>query len=390
MRTLSYINPFLANVSTKGDGFERNLFKEAEEQGLAIQNLTTNSTSLVASGPGIKAGIVDLTNENTRKWFADVLRNSVWEADISGYMCDFGEYTPVADDTGLAETSLDPLVYHNAYPREWARFQQEVIKYLPKASDAVVFHRAASLGAAKAMNLFWAGDQNIAWERNDGIKSVPAILGHMGVCGYSQSHSDIGGYTSTFEIPSRDNPRGALGRSAELLSRWGELAAVSSAVFRSHEGNIPQINVQPYTNESTYSSFAYNARMFRALAPYRRRLLEGEVAMRGLPLLRMPVLHHPEDRRARNITESFYLGPDLYIAPVLDPDVTQLEVYLPGNFSHTYQHVWTEQRFEGGQTIRIAAPLGQPAIFTVDAAESSELDEFFGFVNQAKRAPSAD
>lgn len=65
---------------------------------------------------------------------------------------------------------------------------------------------------------------------------------------------------------------GVVNRSSELLGRWGELSAVSSAAFRTHEGNVPQVNAQFYTNSTTHSWFSYNARMFASLANYRRHL----------------------------------------------------------------------------------------------------------------------
>lgn len=385
MRTLSYINPFFANVSTKPDGFKRDLFSEAAKSRYTVQNLTTGETSLVSSGAGVEAGILDLTNEEARSWFTEILRDQVWSANISGYMCDFGEYTPITPDTGLKNASGGPVLYHNAYPGDWAAFHHSFINHSLSTSDAVVFHRSANLGSNKNMNLFWAGDQNIAWQRNDGIKSVANILGHMGISGYSQAHSDIGGYTASFIIPTKDNPMGAIGRSAELLGRWGELAAVSSAVFRSHEGSIPEINTQSYTNATTFKYFAHNARLFRALAPYRRSILDDESATKGWPLLRLPVLYHPEDRIARNISsQSFYLGRDLYVAPVLDPGVVRLDVYLPGGSKDSYTHVWSGESFRGGKTVTVDAAYGKPPIFVVNDAKNAKLDALMEFVAKEK------
>lgn len=156
-------------------------------------------------------------------------------------------------------------------------------------------------------------------------------MAHMGLSGYSQQHSDIGGYTTVLTYEDYN-----ITRSAELLGRWGELAAVSSAVFRSHEGNIPEVNAQFYSNASTYAWYAYNARMFASLGPYRRKILTTECEAKGWPLLRPAVMYHPDDQRARSIQyESFYLGPSLYVTPVLDPGVDELEVYLPGRDGNT-------------------------------------------------------
>ncbi|KAL3955834.1 hypothetical protein ACCO45_009889 [Purpureocillium lilacinum] len=389
IRTLSYLNPFLANVSTKADGFRRNLFGEGRHASYLVRNLTTRDVVIVPSGPGIEAGILDLRNAAARRWFTDVLADQMWSANISGFMCDFGEYTPVTRDTGFGDaSSLDPVVYHNRYPRDWASFQQDVIKTLPqsasRAADAIIFHRSASLGSGRFMNLFWAGDQSIGWARNDGIKSVVSILGHMGVSGYAHAHSDIGGYTSTFVLPNAERPR-AIGRSAELLGRWGELAAVSSPVFRSHEGNDPDINAQAYTNGSTLEWYAHSARLFRSLGPYRRHVLDGECATKGWPLLRLPVLHHPGDKRARAIGyKSFFLGPDLYVAPVLDPGVKLLSVYLPGSAKDSYTHVWSNATFPGGNNVFVPAPWGQPAIFIVNHATTTGLTHLKDFAQKER------
>lgn len=398
VRTLSYINPFLVDVSLKPSGYKRNLFAEALEDHYLVWNTTTDNATIIPSGPGFNAGIQDLTNPAERTWFKKVLIDQVWNANISGFMTDFGEYTPITPDTSLAHPDPDAFMYHNQYPGDWAAFHRSIVEDLSLTSEAVLFHRSASMSSNRHMNLFWAGDQDIDWGLNDGIKSVVTIMGHMGISGYAQTHSDIGGDTTIFNVPTIGNSSGVIGRTAELLGRWGELAAVSSAVYRSHEGDIPSANVQTYTNSSTYSYFAHSARLFRSLGPYRRRVLDEESIKLGWPLLRMPVLYHTRDAIARNISyQSFYLGPDLYVAPVLDQGKTSVDVYLPqakdqstrghykwaSSINATYTHVWTGKTYQGGQTITVPAPYGQPAVFVVDGAKSPELDVFLDFVHKA-------
>lgn len=238
VRTLSYINTFLANVSTKPDGFRRNLYAEADALKYFVQNTTTDSTALISSGPGLEAGIIDLTNPSLRSWFKDVLRTQVWNANISGFMSDFGEYTPVTSDTALYCMVSDAFFFHNQYPSLWAQFQNEVVKDFGLQAEALIFHRSAAMGSNRYMNLFWAGDQTVDWGLNDGIKSVVPIMVHMGLSGYAHQHSDVGGYTDILTYVSFN-----VSRTAELLGRWGELAAVSSSVFRSHEGKVPRWEV---------------------------------------------------------------------------------------------------------------------------------------------------
>ena len=384
-------------MSTKPDGFRRNLYAEATPLHYFVQNTTVNSTAIISSGPGLEAGIIDLTNPGLRDWFTDVLKAQVWNANISGFMSDFGEYTPITSDTVLDHMVSDAFFFHNQYPFLWAQFQREVVEQFGLQDEALLFHRSAAMSSNRYMNLFWAGDQNVDWGLNDGIKSVVPILAHMGLSGYAHSHSDVGGYTDVLTYAGFN-----VTRSAELLGRWGELAAVSSSVFRSHEGNwfgcgkqtkynayisignIPSVNAQFYSNSSTYEYYAYNARMFVSLAQYRRKILETESTTKGWPLLRPAVMYHVDDMRARQITyESFYLGPSLYVAPVLDPDTTEVDIYLPGPGSgRKYNHVWTGVSYDGGQEISISAPCGKPAVFVVEGEERPELQPFLDFVKR--------
>ena len=299
---------------------------------------------------------------------------------ISGFMTDFGEYTPLTADTKIYDAVSDAFFYHNAYPTQWAEYHRGVVEELGLQNEAVLFHRSAAQSAQRYMNLFWVGDQNVDWGVHDGIKSVVTIMVHMGFSGYSQQHSDVGGYTTVLTYSDYN-----ITRSPELLGRWGELAAVSSAVFRSHEGNIPSVNTQFYSNSTTYEYFAYNARLFVSLAKYRRHILETESQTKGWPLLRPVGLYHPQDLRARAISyESFYLGPDLYVAPVLDPQTFEVTVYLPADESgnRTYEHVWTGTTYTGGQDVTIQAPYGKPAVFLVNGARTPELQPFLDFLKR--------
>lgn len=378
VRTLSYINVFLANVSTKSTGYRRSLYNEASAAQYFVQNTTINDTAVVSSGPGIEAGIIDLTNPGLRSWFEDVLRDQVWNANISGFMSDFGEYTPVTADTKLYEMVSDAFFYHNAYPSQWAEFQRGVVEDLNLENEALLFHRSAAMSSNRNMNLFWVGDQNVDWAVNDGLKSVVTIMNHMGLSGYAQQHSDVGGYTTILTYEDYN-----ITRSPELLGRWGELAAVSSSVFRSHEGNVPQVNTQFYSNSTTYQYYAYNARMFVSLAKYRRHVLETESEPKGWPLLRPLVLYHTDDIRARNISyQSFYLGEHLYVAPVLDPQTFEVDVYFPADSSRTYESVWTGAVYHGGEEATVPAPYGKPPVFLVNGVRTPELEPFLEFVKK--------
>jgi alpha-glucosidase (family GH31 glycosyl hydrolase) len=86
VRTLSYVNTFLCDVKEKSSA-RRNLYAEAHEKGLLVQDPTTNSSLFISSGPEWDAGLLDITNPGCREWFKQVMKESVFSSGVSGICC---------------------------------------------------------------------------------------------------------------------------------------------------------------------------------------------------------------------------------------------------------------------------------------------------------------
>src|SRR5215203_10922 len=121
-----------------------------------------------------------------------------------------------------------------------------------RGEDIVFFNRSGYTKSPRYSTLFWVGDQLVDWDEHDGIKSAVTGLLSSGLSGYSLEHSDIGGYTAL------DNPLLTYHRSKELLLRWIELGAFTT-VFRTHEGNIPEVNHQIYSDRETLTQERYGS-----------------------------------------------------------------------------------------------------------------------------------
>lgn len=382
VRTMSYVNTFLANVTNKPTGFVHNFFLEATETGRFVQNAIAGggSTWTITSGPGIDAGLLDISNQTTVDWFKALVKRQFYSVPIKGAMQDFGEYLAVDSSVELTNSSVTPREFHNRYPGEWARLLREVVEELGIANDTVGFHRSANTFSAPYTNLFWAGDQNIDFSREDGMRAVISSTIHMGFSGFGTVHSDIGGYTNTLA------PTFNITRSPALLGRWGEMGAFAGAAFRTHEGNIPSVNTQIYSNSSTYTYHAYNARMFAALKPYRKHLLQ-QYTDKGWPLVRHPIVYAPNDSEARKIVdESFFLGSAILVAPVYSPVAETLEVYLPA-VEGNYMHLWSMRLYSAGQNVTVAAPYGKPGVFMrwpLEGDEPQLLKDLLAFARKEK------
>lgn len=346
IRVLTYVNPFLVDVSGQKP-HRRNLFQEARERGFLVRRADGEPYLLqVTTFP---AGLLDLTNPEARRWMIGVLQENVLGAGASGWMADFGEGLPY--DAVLA--SGDPKAFHNLYPVEWARLNREAIEASGRGEDAVFFTRAGFTQSPRFSTLFWLGDQLVSWDHYDGMRSAIVGLLSSGLSGFAFQHGDIGGYT-TINVPLL-----RYRRSPELLFRWMELGAFQ-VVFRTHEGNLPEANHQFYSNEQSLTHFRGCARLHAAWYEYRKRLIR-EAAESGAPVCRHLFLHYPDDPRTWELTyEEFLVGPDLLVAPVSEAGATSVPVYLPAG---RWVHLWSGAVHDGPLDLDVAAPLGQPAVF---------------------------
>jgi alpha-D-xyloside xylohydrolase len=82
--------------------------------------------------------------------------------------------------------------------------------------------------------------------------------------------------------------------------------------------------------------------------------------------MRALFLEFPDDPHAWTVADSYLLGPDLLVAPVLEPGATSRDVYLPAGA--TWTDAWTGQSFAGGATYECAAPLERIPLFLRDGA----------------------
>lgn len=350
VRLMTYVNPFLADVSEKEPPAARNLFAEAKKKGLLVKDSTSGGPRMVPI-TSFSAGLLDLSNPKARAWMRRVMRREVLSHTSGGWMADFGEGLPL--DARL-HGGTSPRRFHNRYPEVWARLNRRVIENTSQPDSLVFFMRAGYTRSPRYATLFWLGDQLTSWDRHDGIKTAVTGMLSGGLSGFSLTHSDVGGYTAI------GNPLLNIHRSRELLMRWAELAAFTP-VFRTHEGNRPALNHQIYDDDSTLVHVARMAKIYRALRPYRRRLID-EAAATGRPVVRHPLLHFPGDPRVWQIhRRQFMLGPDFMIAPVLEEGARSVAAYLPAG---RWTHLWTGETFAtDGDTVQVDAPLGEPGVF---------------------------
>ena len=341
---LGYINPYLA--------IEGNLFREATEKGYLVKKST--GEDYITDMGAFMAGHVDLTNPSAFEWYKGVIKTNMIGFGLSGWMADFGEYLPT---DAVLHNGISAEIMHNQWPMLWAKANREAVEEAGKLGEVVFFMRAGYTGSQKYTTMMWAGDQNVDWSLDDGLPSVMTAALSLGMSGLGLHHSDIGGYTTLFDMK----------RTKELFMRWAEMGAFAP-LMRTHEGNRPDDNWQFDSDDETLMHFARMSRVYAGLAPYIKTAVK-ENAERGIPVMRPLFLHYEEDSRCNIIQYQFLLGRDMLIAPVYEEGKRSHKLYLPED---NWVHLWTGEEYTGGD-IEILAELGYPPVFYRKSSQYSSL-----------------
>ncbi|MCY0879885.1 MAG: glycoside hydrolase [Firmicutes bacterium] len=339
-KVLGYLCPEIA-VDTP-------LYREAEREGHLVRDGAGQPVDIAILGH--HHGQLDLTRPETRAWVKERIMAPLARAGFDGWMADFGEYLPV---TAVLHDKTTGWVTHNRYPELWQAVNREFWEEARPNKDYVFFVRSAHLRSPQLAPVLWGGDSDTDWDRADGLPTVVPQALSAGLSGFPLWSTDIAGYmTLGLTRPS----------TKELYLRWTELGALLP-VMRTHHGTARPRNWRWDRDDETTRLFARYARLHVLLLPYWHHLLQ--IAHRtGLPLVRPVYLEYPDLRYARENRE-YLLGPDLLVAPVLKPRRRQWRVLLPPG---RWLHWWSQEWYNGPQTVVVPAPLGRLPLFLREGA----------------------
>lgn len=71
-------------------------------------------------------------------------------------------------------------------------------------------------------------------------------------------------------------------------------------------------------------------------------------------------MEFPNDDISATVTYQYMLGTDLLVAPVIQPGVSTLKVYLPPGI---WKFIWDKQEYDGHRFHNVIAILGKPPAF---------------------------
>jgi alpha-D-xyloside xylohydrolase len=248
------------------------------------------------------------------------------------------------------------------YPRDNARLFAGGMAAAGQ-QPTVLLCRSAWAGSQRYGAAVWSGDIPATWESLR--KQVRAGL-NIAISGIPWWTTDIGG----FHGGDPSDPA-----YQELMVRWFQYG-VFCPLFRLHGDRQPRVptgfamtggpNEAWSYGDAAYERIAAALRLRERLRPYvhqQMRVASGQ----GIPPMRPLFVDFPHDRAAWPVEDEFLFGPDLLIAPVLEPAATVREVYLPAG------RAWIEAgsggRHDGGRTVRVPLTADRIPVFVSEGSE---------------------
>lgn len=301
LKVLGYINPFFAE------------FGEYTREGISKKYFVLNDgKSTEFDFGGMKGYMVDLFNPKAYSWMKTIIKDNLIKNGFDGWMADFAEWYPV--------NQLSEIENHNLYAHLWIKLNHEVRN--EHDQELFIFHRSGTVGTAKYSQATWCGDQMTNFGNNDGLPSAINAIITSGLSGLPITHSDIGGYTSVNKPIIRK-----ILRTEQLLNDWIKLEAFTP-FFRSHEGLLPDIDLQIYSTRNTIEFYHRYAKINHALIPYFAALI-SDYQNHGTPIIRHPILMNEDFG-----DYAFYVGNDIFIKY----DINQKEINIPNGFEPVLNH----------------------------------------------------
>ncbi|MBE1876424.1 TIM-barrel domain-containing protein [Myceligenerans pegani] len=347
-------------VSTESENFaafrKENLLVRTE-RGLEVQ--------MGFQGPSM---FLDVTNPRTRDAVWQIIRRNYHDRGIKLFWLDEAE-----PEYGVYD--FDNYRYHqgsnlqvgNIYPQAFARAFHEG-QTAAGQSQVVNLLRCAWAGSQRYGALVWSGDIHSTYE--DLRRQITAGI-HMGVAGIPWFTTDIGGFHDG-DITDPD--------FHDLLIRWFQFGTFCP-VMRMHGDRRPYEDVVAADGtprlrsgapnelwsfgEDVYEILARYVRLRETLRPYTRRLME-EAHLAGQPVMRGMFHEFPADEACWDVPDQYMYGPDLLVAPVVEPHATGRAVYLPAGSWWTDLH--SGEKTQGGRWVTVAAERDVIPVFARDDA----------------------
>jgi alpha-D-xyloside xylohydrolase len=301
--------------------------------------------------------LIDSTNPEAREWYWDRIRDNIASRGFDWFWLDETEPDLVPDGYFYSIGSGDR--YHNLFPLLHTQGVAEGSRRDRPTKRNLILARAAYLGSQRYGSLFWSSDINATWEAFR--RQIPTGL-NFTASGLAYWGNDIGGWQSPPQSHTPERPplldpsdaRAVVDHNddyPELIARWYEYATFTPTM-RAH-GLRKSTEVWSYGKQAEAVISKY-LRLRYTLLPYIYSLGK-QTYDTGAPFMRALFMDFPNDPNVANLGDEYMFGPAFLVAPITEQGRESRQVYLPAG--RDWYNYWTNERFTGGQTVTVAAPI---------------------------------
>lgn len=317
---------------------------EAREGGFLVRDGAAGEPALAQFWDGLGFHL-DFTNPAARAWWRRGIEGALLGYGVDAIWNDNNEYE-IWDEDAVCHGDGRPFPQALARPAQallMAKLTHEAQAAHAPSKRPYVISRAGSAGTWRYAQT-WTGDNETAWKT---LRFNLAQGLNMSLSGQFNIGHDAGG----FHGPSPD---------PELFCRFVEFCSLWPRFVMNSWKDDGIVNL-PWMHLSVLGEVRDAIRLRDRLMPYLyTRFWRASVA--DEPVVRPLFYDFPDDPGARAIDDSFMLGPDLLVAPVLEPGARDRLVYLPA-----HPGGWHDLRdgtaYAGGAGVRVPAPLGRLPVF---------------------------
>jgi len=306
---------------------------------------------------------IDTTNPDAARWYWKTIHDNILSQGFDALWAD--ETEPDLPPNGAYFHVGPGTQFFNVYPLFHTAALYNGFRRDEPQKRALILSRDAYLGAQRNGTIFWSSDIYPTW---DALKrQIPTGL-DFAASGITYWSNDTGGWQY---LPAEHHPAhkplldpsdaraevGGYDDYPELYTRWFQYASFLP-IFRTH-GSRPANEVWSYGKQAEPILEKY-LRLRYQLMPYIYSL-GYKTWQSGAPFMRALPLDFPNDSNVADLRDEYMFGPAFLVAPVTEQGATSRLVYLPDGAE--WYNFWTNERFHGGQTITVAAPIDTLPLF---------------------------
>jgi alpha-glucosidase len=295
-----------------------------------------------------QAAFLDFTHPQGLRWWQEGLRRQILDMGIDAGWNDNNEHA-VQDESAQSHGFGTPLPIHRSRPLHallMTRATWEAQRERAAPGEPVYTVTRAGPPGIQRYAQTWSGDNGTSWRT---LKWNIRTGLQMSLSGLFNVGHDVGGFHGPVPEP-------------ELFARWVQACCLNPRMVMNSwkAGNVVNL---PWMHPEVADTVRAAIELRYHLLPYLWQLFE-RAAEHHEPIIRPTFFDFPDDAQCLQDSDDFMLGPDLLVAPVVEPGQHVRRVWLPVlPVGACWFDFHTRQRYASGAWHTVAAPLDVLPLF---------------------------